>query len=87
MRTPMQFLLTVVLAGMAFNAHALCVKPDGSLDDASLSRDFVAMDMLPACKNSESKKVDTPKADPSTAKQYKQGPAQPDIAPVNESST
>jgi hypothetical protein len=37
------------LAGLAMNAHALCVNPDGSLDDSSVPPGSVVMDMLPAC--------------------------------------
>lgn len=37
------------LAGLALNAYALCVNPDGSLDDPSMSSGSIAMDMVPSC--------------------------------------
>lgn len=43
------YTLLVILAGFSLNAHALCVKPDGSLDDASVPEGSVAKEMLPAC--------------------------------------
>lgn len=41
--------LLVILAGFSLNVHALCVNPDGSLDDASVPEGSVAKEMLPAC--------------------------------------
>ena len=46
--TPSALLLSA-LAGFALNAHALCVNPDGSLDDASIPEGMVSIDVLPAC--------------------------------------
>lgn len=37
------------LAGLTLNAYALCVKPDGSLDDPSVTPGSVVMDMVPSC--------------------------------------
>ena len=37
------------LAGLSLTAHALCVNPDGSLDDPSVTSSTVATDMLPTC--------------------------------------
>lgn len=37
------------LASFALNAHALCVNPDGSLDDPSVPPESVAMDVMPSC--------------------------------------
>lgn len=42
-------LLALGLAGAAMNAHALCVKPNGSLDDPSVPPGAVVMDMVPPC--------------------------------------
>ncbi|OZA14981.1 MAG: hypothetical protein B7X94_00125 [Hydrogenophilales bacterium 17-62-8] len=42
-------LLLAVLASISFNAHALCVNPDGSLDDASMSPSTIAVETLPLC--------------------------------------
>lgn len=42
-------LLLAILAGLSLNAQALCVNPDGSLDDASVPDGSVAKEMLPAC--------------------------------------
>lgn len=37
------------LAGVTLNSYALCVNPDGSLDDPSMSPGSIAMDMVPSC--------------------------------------
>lgn len=42
-------LIGLSLAGLTLNAYALCVKPDGSLDDPSMSPGSIAMDMVPSC--------------------------------------
>jgi hypothetical protein len=42
-------ILLAILASISLNVHALCVNPDGSLDDASVPDGSVAKEMLPAC--------------------------------------
>lgn len=42
-------LFVLSLAGLTLNAYALCVNPDGSLDDPSMSPGSIAMDMVPSC--------------------------------------
>lgn len=42
-------LLGLGLVGVAMNAHALCINPDGSLDDSSIPPSSVVMDMVPTC--------------------------------------
>lgn len=49
MKQSLHALLLATLAGLTFNANALCVNPDGSLDDASVPDGSVAKEMLPAC--------------------------------------
>lgn len=44
-------LLMLAVTGLSLNAHALCVNPDGSLDDRSVPTGSVVADMLPACGN------------------------------------
>lgn len=39
------------LAGLSLTARALCVNPDGSLDDPSVSPETIATDMLPSCQS------------------------------------
>lgn len=53
MKYSLQSLLFAVLAGVAIQAqaHDLCINPDGSLNDASVSKEVIAVDMLPACKD------------------------------------
>lgn len=62
MKKYLHSLLFVVLTGAAINAHALCMNPDGSLDDASVllddtsvPSDLIATDVLPACLDQEKK--------------------------------
>lgn len=43
--------LMLVIAGLSLNAHALCVNPDGSLDDKSVPPGSIAVEMLPVCQN------------------------------------
>ena len=50
-------LLPIILAGLAFNAHALCVNQDGTLDDASVPASSVVVDVLPACEDPSTKQV------------------------------
>jgi hypothetical protein len=49
--------LLIAVCSLAFNAHALCMNPDGSLDDASVSASTIAMDVLPACGNPASSTI------------------------------
>jgi len=51
MRRCLHSLLFVVITGAAINAHALCVNPDGSLDDASVPLGTISTDVLPACQD------------------------------------
>ena len=55
MRKYLHSLLFVVLTGAAINAHALCMNPDGSLDDASVPLGTISTDVLPACQDQEKK--------------------------------
>ena len=55
MRKYLHSLLFVVLTGAAINAHALCMNPDGSLDDASVPMGTISTDVLPACQDQEKK--------------------------------
>ena len=57
-------LLMLTIAGLSLNAHAVCVMPDGSLDDKSASAATVAVEMLPACERSAPPAVGTPAAEP-----------------------
>ena len=50
-------LFLIILSGLAFNAHALCVNQDGTLDDASVPASTVVVDVLPACKDPSIKQV------------------------------
>lgn len=72
-------LLLLVLAGVAFNAHALCVNPDGSLDDPSMSPSTIAVEELPACGDSASKTVNAPAPGASQGKPHKAEPVQPAV--------
>ncbi len=49
MKTLATALFGLSLAGLTLNAYALCVKPDGSLDDPSMSPGSVAIEMVPSC--------------------------------------
>jgi hypothetical protein len=71
MKTRSKTLLLIILAGLTVNAHALCVNPDGTLDDASMSPSTIAVEMLPACETPASKTVDLPAhmKTPNTGKQ------------------
>ncbi len=60
-------LLLAMLTSISFNAHALCVNPDGSLDDASMSPSTVAVEMLPACVDSSPETVNAPVPESRTA--------------------
>ncbi len=44
-----RIVLYCTLFGISGGAHALCVMPDGSLDDVSMSPGTIAMDMVPPC--------------------------------------
>lgn len=77
MKNSLQSLLVVVLAGVAFNAHALCVNSDGSLDDASVSEETIAVDILPDCEYPKAKAAGAPKPGAVTGKQNNPEPAQP----------
>jgi hypothetical protein len=55
MRKYLHSLLFVVLTGAAINAHALCMNPDGSLDDASVPLGTISTDVLPTCQDQEKK--------------------------------
>ncbi len=48
----LHILSLMVLLGISGGANALCVKPDGSLDDPSMSPGSIAMDMVPQCEDS-----------------------------------
>ena len=78
-------LIMAILAGLTFNAHALCVNPDGSLDDPSMSPSTIAVEELPACGDPAPKAVDTPASAPALATPHKAEPVQPAIqAKTNE---
>lgn len=86
MKYPLQSVLFAVLAGVTVNVHALCVNPDGSLDDASVSREPIAVDVLPACKDQEATGAGTPQGDEAAGKQLV--PAQPaDVAKIGNKRT
>lgn len=85
MNPPLQSVLFAVLAGVAFNAYALCANPDGSLDDASVSKETIAVDMLPACKELEAKAADTQQSGAAAVKPQDPAPAQPvDVAKTRD---
>src|SRR5512147_1894717 len=69
-------LLLAILAGTTFNAHALCVNPDGSLDDPSMSPSTIAVEELPACGNPPSKTAKAPALESRPVMQQKAGPVQ-----------
>lgn len=77
MKYPLRAVLFTVFAGVAVNAHALCIKSDGSLDDASVSKETIAVDMLPACNDRGLGAAGTTKAKAEVAKQQEQAPAKP----------
>lgn len=79
MKYPLHTVLVAVLAGAALNAHALCMNPDGSLDDDSISKGTIAVDMLPACKDQKAKATDVT---PEVAATKKQGPSAEMAKPV-----
>ena len=72
-------LLLIVLAGLAFNAHALCVNPDGSLDDASVPVANVSVEVLPACESPSAKAADAPAPELSSIEQRNLNPVLPAI--------
>jgi hypothetical protein len=72
-------LLLIVLAGLAFNAHALCVNPDGSLDDASVPVASVSVEVLPACEISSAKAADATAPELSSAERRNLTPILPAI--------
>lgn len=53
MKSSIQSMLLITLTAATFNAHALCINSDGSLDDPSMSPSSIATDMLPACEKSQ----------------------------------
>jgi len=79
MKYPLQSLLFGVLAGVVVQAHAhdLCINSDGSLNDTSVSKETIAVDMLPSCKNQEPKAAEAPNAGVEFAKKREGAPAQP----------
>lgn len=72
-------LLLAILAGITFNAHALCVNPDGSLDDPSMSPSTIAVEELPACANLATKTAKDTALDSHAGMQKKTEPVQPAI--------
>ena len=74
MRRRLQSLLFAVLTGAAINAHALCVYPDGSLDDASVPLGTISTDVLPACQDQGKKAT---KEDSSEKQKIISSPDQP----------
>lgn len=52
MKLSLNTAFAAALLATSFGAHALCVKPDGSLDDPSVSPEYHSLDVLPACGNS-----------------------------------
>lgn len=69
-------LLMLVITGLSLNAHALCVKPDGSLNDSSVPAGSVVADMLPACGSAAPSAA---AADPAPSKNAGTAPAQTDL--------
>lgn len=85
MKYSLQSVLFAVLAGVAVNAHALCVNADGTLDDASVPKETIAVDMLPACTEPEAKAAGPQKAEATPSKQQDPAPAQPaDLAKTHD---
>lgn len=84
MKYPLQSVLFAVLAGVAVNSHALCMNPDGSLDDASMAKETIAVDVLPACKDQEAKATVLPQGE-AAGKQPELVPVQPaDVASAGD---
>lgn len=77
MKYPLQSMLFVALVGVAVNAQALCMNPDGSLDDASVTKESLAVDTLPACEQQVAKDAGVPKAMIPSDKERAPVPAQP----------
>lgn len=72
-------LLLIALAGLAFNAHALCFNPDGSLDDASVLVSSVAVEVLPACETPSATTAENPASESSSVERRNLNPVLPVI--------
>lgn len=79
MKHSVQSMLFAVLAGVAINAHALCVNLDGSLDDASVTREAIAVDILPACKGQGMDATAAEKTEDGEKKQQEKAPVKPAV--------
>ncbi len=75
-RSAIAFVEFAVLLVAAVNAHALCMSPDGSLDDVSVPGESIALNVLPACNDQAAEIVGVSQAVAETARQQKPAPAQ-----------
>jgi hypothetical protein len=75
-RIAVAFVVFAVLLGAAANAPALCMNPDGSLDDVSVPEEGIDLYMLPACKDQAVEVAGISQAVTETTTQQKPAPSQ-----------